>query len=164
MKVQFIWPNFDCPIGKSIGVAYLSGALRAAGHHTNIIHITEWLDYPFDLDRIESDVRAYGPDLIAISTGFPHYPEMSKTAKRLNESLNKPIIIGGIHTTQNVRSVMQDNPWIDFGNVGEGDDSLLDLVRTLEAGGDTTSIPNIWARKGEAIIPNASRTQPPLRA
>jgi radical SAM superfamily enzyme YgiQ (UPF0313 family) len=157
MKVQFIWPNFDCPIGKSIGVAYLSGALRAAGHDTNIIHITEWLDYPFDLDRIESDVCAYGPDLIAISTGFPHYPEMSKTAKRLKESLNKPIIIGGIHTTQNVRSVMQDNPWIDFGNVGEGDDSLLDLVRTLEAGGDTTSIPNIWARKGEAIIPNASR-------
>jgi len=32
MKVQFIWPNFDCPIGLSIGVAQLSGALQQAGH------------------------------------------------------------------------------------------------------------------------------------
>jgi hypothetical protein len=27
MKIQFIWPNFDCPLGLSIGVAQLSGAL-----------------------------------------------------------------------------------------------------------------------------------------
>lgn len=157
MKVQFIWPNFDCPIGNSIGVAYLSGALKAAGHSTNIIHISEWLDYPFELDRIESDVRNYGPDLIAISTGYPHYPEMRQTAERLKRTLDKPILIGGIHTTQNVKSVMTENPWIDFANVGEGDDSLLDIVTALETDGDTTAIPNIWARKGGAIIPNASR-------
>ena len=53
MKVQFIWPNFDCPIGLNIGLAYLSGALKVAGHNTKILHICEWLDYPFDLDRIE---------------------------------------------------------------------------------------------------------------
>src|SRR5262245_60974770 len=23
MRVQFIWPNFDCPIGLNIGIAYL---------------------------------------------------------------------------------------------------------------------------------------------
>ena len=44
MKVQFIWPNFDCPIGPSIGLAYLSGALKRAGHETNIIHISDgWI-------------------------------------------------------------------------------------------------------------------------
>ena len=69
MKVQFLWPNWDCPIGLSVGVAYLSGALRAAGHDTSIIHICDQLNYSFDVDRITSDVRSYGPDLIAISTG-----------------------------------------------------------------------------------------------
>jgi radical SAM superfamily enzyme YgiQ (UPF0313 family) len=82
---------------------------------------------------------------------------MRQTAKRLKETLGRPVIFGGIHTTQNVRSVMQDNPWIDFGNVGEGDDSLLDLVTALEAGEDTTRIPNIWARKNGEVIANASR-------
>ncbi len=58
-KVQFIWPNFDCPLGMSMGQGYLSGALKSVGHDTNIIHISEWLDYPFDVDRIVSDVRDY---------------------------------------------------------------------------------------------------------
>ncbi|HEY1248838.1 MAG TPA: radical SAM protein [Nitrososphaera sp.] len=157
MKVQFIWPNFDCPIGPSIGVAYLSGALKKAGHDTRILHICEWLDYPFDLERIESDVRDYGPDLIAFSTGFAHYPEMAQTAARLKKVLDKPILFGGIHTTLNTRDVMADNPWIDFANVGEGDDSILDLVAALEKGGDTTSIPNVWARKDGKMIGNPSR-------
>jgi anaerobic magnesium-protoporphyrin IX monomethyl ester cyclase len=157
MKVQFIWPNFDCPIGLNIGVAYLSGALKAAGHDTRILHICEWLDYPFDLDRIESDVAAYDPDLIAVGTGFPHYPEMAQTAKRLKKRLDRPIVFGGIHTTLNTKSVMEDNPSIDYGNVGEGDDSLMDLVNALTVGADTTAIPNIWARKDGAVVANPSR-------
>lgn len=157
MKIQFLWPNFDCPIGLSIGVAYLSGALQKAGHETNILHVCEWLDYPFDLDRIESDVRAYGPDLIAVSTGFPHYPEMRQTASRLKKALGAPILFGGIHTTQNAEAVIQENPWVDFANIGEGDDSLMDLVAALETGGSTTHIPNVWARENGTIVRNCSR-------
>jgi anaerobic magnesium-protoporphyrin IX monomethyl ester cyclase len=157
MKIQFIWPNFDCPIGPSIGISYISGALKAAGHDTRILHICEWLDYPFDLDRIESDVSAYDPDLIAVGTGFTHYPEMGQAAQRLKKALGKPIIFGGIHTTLNTKSVMEENPSIDFGNVGEGDDSMLDLVHALDTGGDTSTIPNIWARKDGIIAANPSR-------
>ncbi len=157
MKIQFIWPNFDCPLGLSIGVSQLSGALQQAGHETRIIHVCEWLDYPFDVDRIESDVRAYGPDLIAVSTGFPHYPEMRQAGARLKQALDRPIVFGGIHTTLNTVQVMQENPWLDFANVGEGDDSLLDLVRALETGADTTHIGNVWARQNGNVIRNASR-------
>lgn len=157
MRVQFIWPNFDCPIGLSIGVSYLAGALKAAGHDTRILHVCEWLDYPFDLDRIESDVREYDPDLIAVSTGFAHYPEMRQTGARLKKALDRPILFGGIHTSLNTKSVMEDNPWLDFANVGEGDDSLLDLMTALEFGKDTTSIPNVWARQNGTIISNKSR-------
>lgn len=157
MKIQFIWPNFDCPLGLSVGVAYLSGALRRAGHDTRIIHICEWLDYPFDLDRIESDVRDYNPDLIAVSTGTPHYPEMCQTGARLKKAVDRPILFGGIHTTLNTAQVMHENPWLDFANVGEGDDSILDLVQALEGGADTRRIPNVWARDNGTVVRNASR-------
>lgn len=157
MKIQFIWPNFDCPIGLSIGVAYLSGALRAAGHDTRIMHVCEWLDYPFDLDRIESDVRAYDPDLIAVATGFAHYPEMRQAGARLKKALDRPMVFGGIHTTLNTASVMAENPWLDFANVGEGDDSLLELVEALAYGKDATGIANLWARPNGTVIRNASR-------
>jgi radical SAM superfamily enzyme YgiQ (UPF0313 family) len=157
MKVQFIWPNFDCPIGLSIGVAYLSGALKAAGHDTRILHVCEWLDYPWDVDRIVSDVNDYDPDLIAFSTGFVHYPEMCMTGERLKKALDRPIIFGGIHTTLNVRGVMNDNPWLDFGNVGEGDDSILELAAAIERGADTSGISNVWARTPGGVKGNGSR-------
>ena len=157
MKIQFVWPNFDCPLGLSIGVAQLSGALQQAGHETRILHVCEWLDYPYDVDRIESDIRDYDPDLIAISTGFPHYPEMQETGARLKKALDKPIVFGGIHTTLNAPQVMKENPWLDFANVGEGDDSLLDLVGALETGGDTRGIANVWARDNGSIVSNPAR-------
>ena len=86
LKVQLIWPHFDCPLGPSIGMAYLSGALKEQGHDTNIIHISEWLDYPFDIERVGSDVKDYGPDLIAMSTGANHYPETRMLLKGLTLS------------------------------------------------------------------------------
>jgi len=163
MKVQFLWPNFDCPIGLSIGLSYLAGALRDAGHETNVLHVCEWLDYPFDIDRIESDVRAFDPDLIAFSTGANHYPEMRRTSERLKKALDKPILFGGIHTTLNTATVMKDNPWIDFANVGEGDDSILDLVSGLERGTDSTHIPNVWARRNGDVVSNPARPLKDIR-
>jgi radical SAM superfamily enzyme YgiQ (UPF0313 family) len=157
MKVQFVWPNFDCPLGPSMGQAYLSGALKHAGHGTNIIHISEWLDYPFDIDRVISDVKNYGPDLIAMSTGANHYPETRLLLESLKKATGLPIILGGIHATLNAPTVMAENPFIDFIGVGEGDDSILDLATALESGSDTTAIPNIWARVDGSIKPNAPR-------
>ncbi len=157
MRVQFVWPNFDCPLGLSMGQAYLSGALKAAGHDTRILHVSEWLDYPFNVSRIVSDVSDYGPDLIAMSTGANHYPETRQLLKSLKDELDVPIILGGIHTTLNTMTVMKDNPWIDFGGVGEGDDAILELAEALEQGRDATGIRNVWARVGDEIRSNPPR-------
>lgn len=157
MRVQFVWPNFDCPIGKSIGLSYLSGALKNAGHETRIEHICEWLDNPFDVDHVSGHIKDFKPDLIAFSTGANHYPEMRQLGRTLKDSTGAPILFGGIHTTLNTVTVMKDNPWIDFANVGEGDDSIVELVTALERGEDTTRIPNVWARKEGEVIANAPR-------
>ena len=157
MRIQFIWPNFDCPIGLSVGVSYLSGALKHAGHDTRIEHICEWLENPFDLETVSGHVRDFDPDLIAFSTGANHYPEMRRLARRLKDDLDKPVLFGGIHTTLNTQTVMRDNPFIDFANVGEGDDSLLDLVGAIDQGCDTSGIPNIWARRNGDIVANPAR-------
>jgi radical SAM superfamily enzyme YgiQ (UPF0313 family) len=157
MRVQFIWPNFDCPLGLSVGLSYLSGALKAAGHETRIEHICEWLDNPFEMDAISAHVREFNPDLIAFSTGANHYPEMRQLSKKLKDDLDLPILFGGIHTTLNTQNVMRDNPWIDFANVGEGDDSILDLVNALDTDCDTNRICNIWSRRDGDIVANPAR-------
>ncbi|MEO5739421.1 MAG: cobalamin B12-binding domain-containing protein, partial [Vicinamibacterales bacterium] len=157
MRVQFVWPNFDCPIGKSIGISYLSSALKQAGHDTRVEHICEWLDNPFVLDSVVGHIKDYNPDLIAFSTGANHYPEMRQLSQTLKKALDKPILFGGIHTTLNAPAVMTDNPWIDFANVGEGDDSVVELVNAVESGTDTSRIGNVWSRKNGELAMNPPR-------
>lgn len=157
MKVQFIFTNFDCPVGPSIGVSYLSGALKAAGHETSLLHVSEWVDYPYDPQQILKDVLAYDPDLLAISFATNHAPEVKELWKVLKEGgLKAPILCGGIHTTLNTDEVIND-PHVDYANVGEGDDSVVELANKLEHGEDTTNIPNVWAKKDGKIIRNPAR-------
>src|SRR5262249_36944621 len=59
--------------------------------------------------------------------------------------------------TLNTQNVMRDNPWIDFANVGEGDDSILDLVNALESNCDTNRICNVWSRRDGEIVANPAR-------
>lgn len=157
MKVLFIWPNFDCPVGPSIGVSYLSAALKQAGHTTKCLHICEWLDYPFDTEQITKDAKAYDPGLIAFSSGTNHFPDCQLLAEFFKSEMpDVPILFGGMHTTLNAQEVIEV-PCIDYANVGEGDDSIVDLANALENGGDTNSIPNIWAKSGDTIHKNMMR-------
>ena len=67
MKILFIYPNLNAQIGFNYGIAYLSAVLKQAGHTTGLLNVNEQLGYPLDLARIVSDVRAFGPDVIAFS-------------------------------------------------------------------------------------------------
>ena len=157
MKVQFVFTNFDCPVGPSMGVSYISSALKAAGHETKCLHINEWVDYPYDLDQILKDTLEYDPDVVAMCFGTNHAPEAKHIRKVLKEGgVRGKIFCGGIHTTLNTEEIISD-PNVDFANVGEGDQSAVDLANALEKGLDTTNIPNIWAKKDGQIIRNPSR-------
>ena len=131
MKVQFIFTNFDCPVGPSMGVSYISSALKAAGHETKCLHISEWVDYPYDPDQILKDTLEYDPDIVAMCFGTNHAPEAKHIRKVLKEGgVRGKILCGGIHTTLNTEEIISD-PNVDFANVGEGDDSAVDLANAL---------------------------------
>lgn len=157
MKVQFIFTNFDCPVGPSIGISYISAALKRAGHETRCLHVSEWVDYPYDPERILQDTKDWDPDLVAMVFGTNHAPEALNICKTLKEGgARAKIICGGIHTTLNTEDVI-NNPYVDYANVGEGDDSAVDLANALRDGLDTTSIPNIWAKRDGQIVRNPAR-------
>lgn len=156
MRIQFILPNFGCPIGISIGVAILSTELKMAGHDASCIHINDDLGYPFDLERIRNDVEKYGPDLIAFSFGTNHLIESKEIARNLKEFYQIPILFGGIHTTLNAEEMISLD-FVDMTCVGEGDKALVELVNAIEKGEDTTSIKNIWVKKDGKIFRNPIR-------
>ena len=150
-------PNFDAPLGVSVGLSYVAGALRRAGHEVAALHITELLGYPWDLERVLADVQSHAPGLVGISTGFNHYAEMGALAEAIETRLHVPVVLGGVHPTLQSATVMAQNPHLSYVAVGEGEDKLTALADALQSGGDTTSIPGLHARVDGAVKRNPVR-------
>lgn len=157
MKVIFIFPNYDCPLGLSIGVSYLSACLKEHGHCTKILHINEDIGYSFDIDNIINDILDYNPGLVAISTGENHFQDMIELSNHFRNVSNIPIAFGGIHVTLNAEKIMSQYKVIDYCMLGEGEDSIIELVDALENNTDATNIKNIWVNNGSNIIKNKMR-------
>ena len=108
MRILFVHPNFDAPLGVSIGVSYIAGTLRREGHEVGAIHVSEILDYPFELERVVEDVRGFDPDLLAITCGYNHYAEMRQVIAAVGPKI--PVLLGGVHSTLNTPQVVEENP------------------------------------------------------
>lgn len=157
MRVFFLHPNFDAPLGVSIGISYIAGMLRRAGHEVRALHLSELLGAPFDLARILADVRAFEPGLVAIGCGANHYPEMRLVIEAVEGELGIPVLLGGVHATLNAATVMAENPRLSFLNCGEGEESTLELVEALEAGQSPEGVRNLWVRTPRGVRANPAR-------
>ena len=148
MKVLFIQNN---GIQESIGVANLSGILKANGHQCDLFLTSHTPD-------MEGAIRKADPNLIALSalTGVHH--SLISLAQKIKGKFDIPIIMGGPHPTYSPE-VLQ-NPGIDIICRGEGELAMLELANYMEAGKDITKIPNLFVKTSDRII-HKNELRPP---
>jgi len=163
MRILFIYPNLYAQIGFNYGVAFLSAVLKQRGHETALINVNDKLEYPLDLERIWTDVRSFGPDLIAFSIVTNQYRYATEIAGFLRERTGVPMIAGGVHVTMDPEDVLSDGLF-DYACVGEGEEALAEFVDKLEKGEPTDTVRNIWARKEGTLLSNPVRPFPNLAA
>ena len=93
---------------------------------------------------IESAVNS-NADLFAFSTTTGRDSWVIETAEKLKQKCSTPVIVGGPHPTFFPDIIANKN--IDYVCRGEGEYALLDLLNAMSTGnGNTTNIPNIWAK------------------
>ena len=161
MKILFIYPNLNAQIGFNYGVAFLSAVLKQAGHRTGLLNVNEQLGYPLDLARIVSDVRAFGPDLIAFSLVTNQAGFAVQMAEEIRKHVSVPVVCGGIHPTVATMEML-DTGLFDAVFIGESEYALRDYVQALENGGDISAVSNICYKKDGAVIKNSVRPFLPL--
>jgi anaerobic magnesium-protoporphyrin IX monomethyl ester cyclase len=153
VKVLFIQNN---GIQESIGVANLSGILKANGHETDLLLVSHTPD-------LIGAVRKYQPGLIAFSalTGVHH--SIQRLALQIKQALNIPILVGGPHPTYSPEMINQ--PAIDIICRGEGEHAILELADAMDAGKDVTRIRNLHVKtRNGTIHMNDMRPAVPLDA
>jgi anaerobic magnesium-protoporphyrin IX monomethyl ester cyclase len=156
MKITFVSPYPDVTV---FGVRTISAWLRQHGFDTQLIFLPD--PYGDDLvpgtDRYEEEPLRQAAELcresdivgISLMTNFFDGAVQITRALRKHLDPSTPILWGGIHPTIRPEECLE---FADLVCVGEGEDSMLELMRRLDSGDDHTATPNIWSRDKDGEI------------
>ncbi len=140
--------NWQYPQVPPIGIAYLAASVRSAGHKVTVIDgLGEALHsfHPFIRGchinglSIKEIVQRVDPqtDVIGLSAMFSvQWPLARRLLAALREAFpSTPIVVGGEHVTAATAHVFESAP-IDYAVIGEGEDTLIELLDTLARPGE----------------------------
>ena len=108
-------------------------------------------------DEIKKAIEEYYPSVIGItvkSQNFTSATIIAKIAKKINSNIK--VIVGGAHSTMNGAKVL-DCKDIDFACIGEGENTVAELLIALEKDKNLQSVNGIIFREKEKIITTKPR-------
>ena len=116
-------------------------------------------DYTYPIwEEVKKSIEEYDPSVIGISAKTQNFISatiVAKIAKQINPDIK--IILGGVHSTMNGSKVLDCND-IDFLAIGEGENTIVELLYALEKEKDLSSVSGIVFRKNGKIINNKPRS------
>lgn len=141
MRALFVQDTID---SESIGVAYISAALKRAGHTTELFIASLERDLYRRIDE-------FSPDLFLFPIIITKQNFYKTLGRRLKERYpQRKIIIGGPFVTLNEAVAEED--WVDYAIIGEGEEAIVELVDALESRSSVEHIMNlIYKRAGGTI-------------
>ena len=143
-------------ISPPLGLAYLAAALEQEGIEVDILDCNAsgvgWLG-------LEDFIREAQPDVIGTSAMTPFFHRAlgaARAAKRANP--NTVTVLGGPHVTFTAEETLLEHPEVDVVVRGEGERTLVELVRRLEGQGDLATVRGIAFRRDGQVV---QTPQPP---
>jgi len=108
-------------------------------------------------DRVKSGLTSFRPDIVGLSAMTCEADFMSELAGTVKGfDRNTVVIAGGPHATLAKANVLKDDN-IDIGVVGEGEETIVELLAALETGGDLSRIRGIVFRDNGRATATAPR-------
>ncbi|OWT32790.1 B12-binding domain-containing radical SAM protein [Methanobrevibacter sp. 87.7] len=147
MKITFINPpqtaskyKFMGVIAPPLGMSYIAAVLEKNDYDVSIIDACA-LDYT--LEQLSDRVKEENPDIVSISALTPTIGSALESAQVVKETIPETkVILGGYHPTFNFEETIHDEN-VDLVIRGEGEYTMLDLVQTIEKGGDLSKVKGI---------------------
>jgi anaerobic magnesium-protoporphyrin IX monomethyl ester cyclase len=185
MKVLLVCPPWNKLFGGGtgdvpLGVGYLAAVLRANGIETDIYNadfrknvyfeqsdfeknVEQYAEVQRDLhhplwQEIKRVVSSFDPTVVGINATTPKIASALNVAALCKEiDPNIRVVIGGPHASCLPEEILQ-NECVDFVVRGEGERTLLNLIKTLEEGGkDFESCPGLSFKMNGTAVSNPDR-------
>jgi MoaA/NifB/PqqE/SkfB family radical SAM enzyme len=157
---------------ESLGLEYLSAALKARGHETGLVYEPLLFDSfrlrlpffePESAARTARRVVRQNPGLVGFSAESDHFAWALAVAREIKRLSRVPIIFGGVHPSTAPEAALA-RPEIDLLCVGDGETALCELADRLAAGKSPEGVGNIWFKKDGAPVTGPARLETDLDA
>jgi radical SAM superfamily enzyme YgiQ (UPF0313 family) len=157
MRVLLINPYY--PISETpsppLGLAYLGAALEQAGTQVKIL---DYVVYPYRRDALESVLKEFKPHVAgatAVSMTFDHAEQILKDVKTSDPQVLT--VMGGPHVTFYAQETLETFAELDVVVIGEGEETLVELLRAVKCARDFDTVSGIAYRVGSKIKSTAKR-------
>lgn len=151
MNLRFSTPTFSPPLG----LLYIASSLREAGVEVRLI---DQLAEKVPDEKLLKRVERYSPEIVGLSMMTWQATKAAKLSAMIKEQLpDTHIVFGGVHATLNAERMMRKYNQIDSTIEGEGELSMVELVRALEHGDCIRTVPGIYYRENGNVKRGAPR-------
>ncbi|MBK5276297.1 MAG: cobalamin-dependent protein [Desulfuromonadales bacterium] len=138
-----------------LGLVYLAAAARQAGLTVELYDaMAKWHTFR----EIEQRLCATTPDYVAttaITATINDAVKVLELAKQIKP--HTITILGGIHPTLMYEEILDSSAYVDYIVLGEGEETLRQLLVVLEADGDPATVAGLAFRRGGTIITTGKR-------
>lgn len=137
-----------------LGLCYLASIVRKAGFDVRIIDAQA---SGYELTRTLNIIKSFEPHYVGISAATMAISSASELARmiKISES-NIKIIIGGSHVSALPSETLQECGFFDAGVIGEGEETLKELVLFLQNNLDLKEVKGITIRREDNLIYRSS--------
>jgi anaerobic magnesium-protoporphyrin IX monomethyl ester cyclase len=157
-----------------IGLAYLAGSLTWAGHHVTSVDgvgeaVHQYSRAPWSRHalihglRIEEIVDRIDPhaDVIGVACMFSvEWLVVRRVIEAIRRAFPRVLlVVGGEHVTACPDFTLADCAAIDVGVLGEGEETIVDLVDAFGQGRDFSTVNGIIYRSRDALVRTPHRTR-----
>jgi anaerobic magnesium-protoporphyrin IX monomethyl ester cyclase len=143
-----------CP-NLPLGLAYLAAVLEKGGYELTVF------DCPalgIDHKKLGVELASFEPNMVGITSVTPTIKSALSAAHVAKETCpNAVVVLGGPHATFMDSQILSEHPDIDVVVRGEGEETILELVRHVFDSGDLQAVSGISFRKNEQIIRTPNR-------
>ncbi|MCS7098374.1 MAG: B12-binding domain-containing radical SAM protein [Candidatus Methanomethyliaceae archaeon] len=138
-----------------LGLAYIGAVLEKEGYNVKIIDAAA-LD--ISNKKLGEILKKESPNVIGVTSTTPTVYDAMKAIITAKENVPDAItIMGGYHITFLPEETMMECPALDIGVIGEGEVTIIDLLKSLEGKKPISEVDGIVYRKEGKIIRNKPR-------
>ncbi|MCD6371797.1 MAG: cobalamin-dependent protein [Candidatus Aenigmarchaeota archaeon] len=135
-----------------LGLAYIASSLMSRGHEVKVLDLNL---YKTPEKRLRKYLQSFSPDVVGVTVTTP----TTSSAKRVLEITKEvdpstTLVVGGSHITFKGKEFLE-NSVANIGVVGEGEETIIDIVENLHKRQKLKRIKGIWLKNKKVVFTGA---------